>query len=584
MRSRVVLTVAVLATAAVVAGCSEIPTSGPVVDAGSPQPDDQSRYIEVIEAPPRPGMTPLQIVDGFIEAMASYQPGYETAREYLTEEAAAEWDPSARVGVYYEAKPALEQLSENTVHVRTTPRGEVGADGAFREGVRPTVAPAFDLQLEQVDGEWRIANPAPGILISDFSFEREYQARNVYFFDPGFEVLVPDVVYLPRTANDATATLLARKVLGGPTEWLAPAVATAFRPETELGVDAVPVRNGVATIELSDDAALAGPEERERMVAQLAWTLGVLPEVERVEVLANNLPLIQGDPLSPHDPPLSAYDPAVLPSGTPLYAIGETGVVSVSDGEPAPVPGPLGEQADALEVAVNLAANRGVVISGDRTTIRVASFGEDEPLDTLYQGVHLTSPAWDRTGLVWVVDHGVEGHGIVVIRPDGQPVAVSAPDLAGMDVERLAVSPDGTRVALIVDGEAMVANVIRDADSDATILIDQPRPIGPGGAARDVAWSSSSPSWSAADTVVILLETESTTESTTEETTVEPYYAALSGQETLPRGGLPAGDAVRVGAASGLPVVLESDGVLYVQRSSNAWTEIGPARSPAYPG
>ncbi len=30
-------------------------------------------------------------------------------------------------------------------------------------------------------------------------------------------MLVPDVVYLPRTANDATATLLARKVLGGPT-------------------------------------------------------------------------------------------------------------------------------------------------------------------------------------------------------------------------------------------------------------------------------------------------------------------------------------------------------------------------------
>lgn len=580
MRSRVALTVAVLATAAVVAACSEIPTSGPVFDAGAPQPDEQDRYIEVIEAPPLPGMTPQQIVDGFLQAMASYQPGYETAREYLTDEAAADWDPSARVAVHYEANPVVEPLSENTVHVRTTPRGEVGADGAFSDDDPPSSSPEFDLQLEQVDGEWRIANPPPGILISDFSFEREYQARNVYFFDPGFEVLVPDVVYLPRTANDATATLLARKVLSGPTEWLEPAVATAFPDGAQLSIDAVPVDNGVATIRLSSDAALADEEARERMVAQLAWTLGVLPEVESVDVQVDGVRLIQGDPLSPDAPPLSAYDPSVLPSGTPLYAIGETGVVSVSDGEMTPVPGPLGQQAGASEVAVNLAANRGVVISADGTTLQAASFGEDEPLETLFQGADLVSPAWDRTDLVWAVDHGADGPGIVVVRPDGQPVAVDVSGLSG-DVDRLAVSPDGTRVALVmVGGEALVANVVRDADNDAAIRIDAPQPIGPEGIALDVAWSSSSPSWSAADTVVILLRTESSAGEA-----VQPFHAALSGQETLPRGGLPAGDARRVGAAAGLPVVLESgDGVLYVQRSSNAWTEIGPARSPAYPG
>ncbi|PZF80903.1 LpqB family beta-propeller domain-containing protein [Jiangella anatolica] len=577
MRSRALLVVAVLA-AAVVAGCSEIPTSGPVLDAGGAKPDDQSRYVEVIEAPPRPGMTPVQIVDGFIDAMASYQPGYETAREYLTEEAAAEWDPSAKVTVFYEARPAAEAINPSTVQVRTTVHGEVGADGAFTE-FREAESRTFDLQLEQVDGEWRIANPAPGIQISDFSFDREYQARNVYFFDPGFEVLVPDVVYLPRTANDATATLLARKVLSGPSEWLAPAVATAFRPDAELALDAVPVDNGVATVALSPDAALADTEDRERMVAQLAWTLGVLPEVERVEVLASNLPLIQGDPLSPNDPPLSSYDPGVLAAGTPLYAIGESGVVSVTDGELSPVPGPLGEQAGAREVAVSLDVDRGAVISADGTTLSVAALRDGETLEPLVHGGDLSSPAWDRTGLLWAVDHDAQGHGIVVTRADGQPATVVAPELAGIDVTRLAVSPDGVRVALIVGGQAMVGNVIR-SDDDATVRIEQLKPIGPADVAHDVAWSTSSPSWSAADTVIVLLETETNAG----ETTAEPYYAALSGQETLPRGGLPAGDAVRVGAAAGLPVVLESDGVLYVQRSSNAWTEIGPASSPAYPG
>lgn len=587
MRSRAVLTAAVLAVAAVVAGCSEIPTSGPVMDAGAvgPQPDDQPDYVDVREAPPRAGMTPLEIVNGFIDAMASHQPGYEIARQYLTEEAAGEWDPAAGVTVFYEARPPTEPVGEDTVRVGMTVHGQVGADGSFTES--ETEKREFDLQLEEVDGEWRIANPVPGILIADFSFDREYQPRNVYFFDPGLEVLVPDVVYLPRTANDAAATLLAQSVLAGPTDWLAPAVRTAFPEGTALELDSVPVRNGVATVELGPDVALAAPDERERMAAQLTWTLGVLPEVEAVEVLSDNLPLIQGAPLSPDDPAMRQYDPAVLAPESVLYALGGAGVVaSVGDGEDLqPVAGPLGELAGAREVAVNIGANRAVVITdgpdGTGSQVQIASFGEGEVLQPLFQGVDLSSLAWDRSGLVWAVDHGVDGPGVVVYRPDGDPVEVLAPQLAGLDVDRLAVSPDGVRVALTVSGQAMVGNVIRDADSTATLRIEQLRPIGPrtdDGVARDVAWSASSPTWSAADTVVILFE------ATTGTSGVQPYYAALSGQEAVPRG-LQAKDGVRVAGTPGLPVVVETgDGVLLRQETSNTWADIGPARSPAYPG
>jgi hypothetical protein len=586
VRSRPALAAALLAVAAVTAGCSEIPTSGPVIDAGAVEPlEEQRRFIEVSEAPPEPGMTPVQIVDGFIDAMASYQPGYETARQFLTEEAATQWEPSDGVTVFYEARPGTELAGADTVHVRMTVRGEVGGDGSFRELLESDERErTSDLQLVQEDGEWRIANPDPGILIDDFSFEREYQPRNVYFFDPRFEVLVPDVVYLPRTANDATATLLARKVLDGPTDWLAPAVVTAFPEDAELGVDAVPVRDGIARVVLSSQVALAGPDERERMAAQLTWTLGQLPEVEAVEVqVPSGVPLIQTEPMSPRDPELSGYDPAVLESDAPLFAVGDTGMVAVADGELTPVAGPLGELPGISEVAVNLGGHRAVVITPDPaggTQVQAASFGEEEQLETLFQGVDLSSLAWDRTGLVWAVDHGVDGPGLIVTQPDGQPLEVVAPQLAGRDVQRLAVSPDGARVALVVGGIAEVANVVRDPDN-GTVRIDQPRTIGPAGSAKDVAWSSSSPSWSAADAVVVLSSTEA---AGAETATTQPYLATLSGQEIVPRG-LQVEDGVSVAGSPGLPVVLESaDGVLYLQRSTNTWIELGPARRPAYPG
>nr|WP_246401254.1 LpqB family beta-propeller domain-containing protein [Jiangella mangrovi] len=468
-----------------------------------------------------------------------------------------------------------------------TVRGEVAGDGSFRE--LPDDADrerSSDLQLVQEDGEWRIANPDPGILIDDFSFDREYQPRNVFFFDPRFEVLVPDVVYLPRTANDATATLLARKVLAGPTDWLAPAVVTAFPEDAELGIDSVPVRNGVATVDLSAQVALAGPEERERMAAQLIWTLGALPEVEAVEVqVTSGAPLAQDEPLTPRDPQLNGYDPAVLKSDTPLFAVGDAGVVRVADGELTPVAGPLGDLPGIREVAVNLGGHRAVVITGDGgtgTQVQAASFGEEEQLETLFQGVDLASLSWDRTGLVWAVDHGVQGPGLVVTQPDGQPLEVELDqELAGGDITRLAVSPDGARVALVADEVAQVANVIRDPDA-GTVSIVQPRRIGPASArATDVAWSSSSPSWSAADAVVVLAESQA---AGAETPTAQPYLATLSGQEIVPRG-LRVEDGVRVAGSPGLPVVLESgDGELHLQRSSNTWIDLGPARSPAYPG
>ncbi|WP_162606166.1 LpqB family beta-propeller domain-containing protein [Jiangella asiatica] len=572
MRSRTCL-VATLVVAAVVAGCSEIPTSGPVLGGESVEPpSEERRFIQVEAPPPEPGADAVGVVSGFIEAMASYEPGYETARLFLTDEAAAAWDPAENVTVYLGATPDIEAIGEDRVDVQMTVSATVGVDGTY-VAAEPGTTREMNLHLVRENGEWRITDPEPGIVIAVFSFDREYEPRNVYFFDPGLEVLVPDPIYIPRSAS--AATLLARKVLSGPSQWLAPAVRTAFPDGTELEVNAVPVEGGVATVELSAAAAIADPETRELMAAQLTWTLGMLPDVERVAVTSGRAPLVQGDALSPRDPVMSQYDPVVLKSDTPAYAIGEAGVVSLGDGEPTPVPGPLGSMADIREFAVNLGGNRGAVISGDGHLLQVATFGEDETVQTVFEGVDLSSPAWDRSGLIWAVDHGVEGHGLVAAGADGERVDVVAAGLTGRDVDRLALSPDGARIAMIVDGLAYVAGLVREPDSRGTIRIEGMRPVGPAGTAVDIAWSTSSGAWSAADSVIVLSSTEQG---------VLPHTVGLSGQVTAPRG-LTATDGVRITSSPGLPAVLETaDGVLYMQRAGSSWSEIGPGRAPTYPG
>jgi len=66
---------------------------GPVVEgrpAGEPLPPPN---VAVLPTGPRSGDDPVAIVEGFLSSMASYEPGYPTAREYLTPTAAAGWEP-----------------------------------------------------------------------------------------------------------------------------------------------------------------------------------------------------------------------------------------------------------------------------------------------------------------------------------------------------------------------------------------------------------------------------------------------------------------------------------------------------------
>ena len=78
--------------AVLLAGCASMPDGGDLrgVEA-SQRPDPQ---VRVFAMPPRENAQPEEIVQGFLEALTSDDPGFETARKYLTGEAAKEWRPN----------------------------------------------------------------------------------------------------------------------------------------------------------------------------------------------------------------------------------------------------------------------------------------------------------------------------------------------------------------------------------------------------------------------------------------------------------------------------------------------------------
>ena len=180
------------------AGCAGIPSSGPVervADDGGP---DQStvRYAPV--GPPR-GASPQQIVRGYLDAMLAYPVSTGTAALYLTPDAAKQWRSSDGVTVYASPRVTLPETGESpdadavSVELRTDEVARLDRQGHYTRSVDD---PKRTYRLERVDGQWRIANPQSGVMVTRTYYGSYFRPFSLYFFDASGERLVPDLVHL----------------------------------------------------------------------------------------------------------------------------------------------------------------------------------------------------------------------------------------------------------------------------------------------------------------------------------------------------------------------------------------------------
>lgn len=558
--------VALAGVAAVLTACAGIPTSGQVIPHEEIDIEDDSiPDVGGVPQAPMPGDPPEGIVSGFLEAMKFYEVNYETARKFLTPAAAAEWQPEVATTIY-DSEPMIEVVAEDRVVV-TAPVA------ATLEGAREyTHAPAgteleFNIELEEVAGQWRIATPPQGLVIRDADFDGEFRAYNLFYFDPSFSALVPDPVYLPTRAR--LPTLLAQELLEGPSPWLAPAVATAFPDGTELAVDAVAVTGGEAEIRLTEDALAAAQEQRGRMVTQLAWTLGELSPVTEVVVYGG--PRVFAETAVRRFPDV---DPAQVPYPD-LFAISDTGIVRYdSNGVVSSVLGPLGEFERAVEVAVNLRMTEAVVLDDSRATLIWSPLGPNADLDILAEGRELRSPSFDRTGLVWVVDGTGDNSRLIVAGPTTEPAVVEVSGLEDQHIDSIALSADGTRIAVVAEGQVYVGVVVRTG-WPAEVQVERLRPVDIGQVARvaDVAWNLPN-------------ELAVLTHATDEEVGMaeRAYVVNLSTYTTTPAGEVPGAESITSNWREVRGLAAGTADQILRQQPALDWVPVAELRQPAYPG
>ncbi|WP_279403181.1 hypothetical protein [Arthrobacter sp. JCM 19049] len=65
----------------------------------------------------------------------------------------------------------------------------------------------MDVELSEIDGEWRISKAPDGIMLESSFFERIFAPRTLYFYDASYKYLVPDIRWFSSRSGAATSVV-----------------------------------------------------------------------------------------------------------------------------------------------------------------------------------------------------------------------------------------------------------------------------------------------------------------------------------------------------------------------------------------
>ena len=559
----------------------------PVVDgarSAGADADERSRAvgIKVLPPGPQPGATAEEVVRGFLRAQSSPDDDHAVARQFLA--AGVEWDDDGVVVVYQPGSQTVQAAEDDPRRLSLSLErvALIGTDGAYR-ALPDAASPGTDEFTVDPGpgGELRITTLPAGLRLQTEDVGRSYAPREVFFLGrsaggTATGRLVADRVFLPVTAEPARA--LVEALVAGPSARLRPAVTAAVPSGTRV-VDVRVDPSLVVTVLLSAPVRQLSARERQRLSAQLVWTLA---SYAGVRLLVDGSPFeveAAGEVQTVSD--WDEYDPAGLSRDAPLHYVedrvlrtfGGTAVGGTPDTGALPVDevavDPTGTQ---VGVRTRAGAVDEVRVAGPRgpfaaPVLRAAAIGS------------LSWGAGDR-GL-WVVETGSRSRLWLVPGPTApagtEPVVVpvALPPDSGPLV-RAEISRDGARVALVLGaGEGRALYVGRVQPTATGVQVADVQPVAP--TLRDVT----DVSWAGSTSLAVLARDP-------DAAGVLVLEVAVDGSQTvpLPRPGVE-GDPVAVAAAPGRPLVvaavaggrsqlLRDDGEVFaVERRGTA---------PTYPG
>jgi hypothetical protein len=471
------------------AACTSLPTSGSYQPGlGTDTVVQNARWLFNPNGP-ADGASPAEIVLGFLDAGESPVGDWQIAREFLTPEAAAAWDPGARVTIDDVDERDVSDLVANDerdtdgeVSMRVTSVGALDETGLYTAEQR--TARSLDFEVVKVDGQWRISSAPDGIVVQSGNFTNVFLPQTLVF--SGLENhLVPDVRWFPDVVLPVRRSL-EELIDGGPAPWLEGAVTSAF---SGVDFEGVQIDDGVVTVALSTEAADASSARRARMQTQLERTL----DISTVRMTVDGSRLTgPADTIAEEEPDARAI---VMTEDDFGYLAG---------GEIEEIPGlsdairerftPSSEQsspdpATSISVAPDLGGAAVQTESGVLWWIDAES-ASFEPL-TFESG--WIAPSLDPFGYVWSAKDD-DPDRLWAWGADPDPVGVET-ELSLTDITSMAVSRDGARIAVIGhrdDQPVLVIAAISRDDTGAPTGVDGVESVSHLEAdGTDVAWVSS---------------------------------------------------------------------------------------------
>jgi len=342
-------TLAILVGAALaMTGCTAIPhDSTPSAVASLPL-----EQVEATRVPgPLEGALPRDVVAGFLNANTLANPSHDGANQFLTTQAQQRWDSDSNtVTVVSNLHVGVFDGSTNSVPVTGTQVGTVDRAGIYTPALTGTGTGAGGQQLQfpyvmkQVNGQWRIDNLRPGLLLDAGQFGSSYRQHALYFFDVAEKHLVPDPRWFaPRDAGDVAQALIAA-LAAGPRDALQSAETTELPAINSPANVLVTVGGGGATKVEIPGASSLGADNRNRLAAQVAQTLSQIVSIGQIEITDNQKPVLiprVGSAVFNADQVTSSYLATVAPPGLYYVRSGQGGGVFYQSG--ARLPGNIGK-------------------------------------------------------------------------------------------------------------------------------------------------------------------------------------------------------------------------------------------------
>lgn len=481
------LIIGVLCGAVLVSGCAGIPNSSQVYYGEEITEDTSTQFVRVIARPPILGMTPEEIVRGFLDACADPSENYGIAREYLAVESAENWNPLTGIEIY--EATSIEVAGEGrNLSISAGKLGTISDIGRYQSGdPGALISKSFEL-IQNSGGQWRIANLSDGILLSSGDVDRSFRSFPLYFFNSDLTSLITDNVLVP-VSNSGAATSLVRSLLDGPSPYLSPVAASAFPVGTTLTYGSVPVTNGIAQVDLSNEILGADEFTRQALSAQLVWTLNALPNVSAVQISVSGQPLALSNVGSLQTiQNWQSLSRLPNPELVRLNVIRNEEIFAVSqDADDLSITAP----APLIFATPNTIDSRVAVVTADRKSLQVTD-ALGSQLTLVAQGEQISKPSWDLNGNIFFSDFG---QGVREVMSDGvlRDVSVDVSTLGTNDqVSKVAVSNDGVRIAVVMSNgiqDVVAVGAIFRTDSE-TRIIGLHRIERSITSIRDIAWSS----------------------------------------------------------------------------------------------